>query len=130
MRYLSLALGTAIVAVWSCSDPQGVNCPSVERAALRLVLEDSVTGVRFPFEDVVASARDGGFEDIASVASIDGSATSPTALPLAFGRAGTYEVDVTAQGYDAWSVDGISVSEDQCHLPATRTLIVRLQPTG
>lgn len=68
-------------------------------------------------------ARDGAFADTVSFTAYDGP------YGLAPERAGTYTVTVQQQGYLLWSVSGIRVSRDECHV-RTATLRARLQPSS
>lgn len=122
----------ALVAV-GCNDGSvtAVNCTDVGAAAMAITLQDSVTGAQGAFHDVVGIARDGTFRDSVRLASVAGTPTEPTGIPLAFGRSGTYDVEVRAAGYLPWKASAVDVDEEPvCHHVMTRFLTARLVPTA
>lgn len=54
---------------------------------------------------------------------------APTQLAGANGRAGVYEVEVTAEGYDSWRRSGIAVEVDHCHHARTVEMTAPLLPS-
>jgi hypothetical protein len=106
-----------------------VICGDVAYAALVVHLEDAATGATVPFTGITAIAVDGAYRDSSTVRDISSSGTSAKAIGLAFGRAGTYTVQVSALGYKQWSTSGVVVERDaQCGQPIPRTITATLQP--
>jgi len=104
-------------------------CTNELRTGIRLTLEDSTTGARYPFTDVVAVASGGAFRDTARVASITEASGGQPSVGLAHERPGTYDVTVSAAGYAAWTTRGVRVEEEEvCHHVITRSLTARLRP--
>ena len=52
-----------------------------------------------------------------------------TVLEGAHGRAGVYDVEITAEGYDTWRTSGISVEVDNCGHARTVEMTARLLPS-
>jgi hypothetical protein len=92
----------------------GQVCTADARPALSVSVVDSVTGA-VDFTNVRAIARDGEFADTVFQATLPGP-IFVNALPLAYERAGTYAVTVTADGYLPWTRSGIEVDSDPCHV--------------
>ena len=98
---------------------------------IALSFEDSSTGARYPFMDIVAIASEGAFRDTARAASITGDPHSVTGVGLVFDRAGTYDLTVQAAGYALWTASDVRVREEdnQCRHVITRNIVARLQAT-
>ena len=92
-----------------------VVCTTELRAAIKLTVVDSLTGQSGPMRSLKITIRDGAARDSAFVASIAAGAPLFT-LNLAYERKGTYDLDVTADGYRAWSRSGVAVTGDICHV--------------
>jgi hypothetical protein len=105
-------------------------CTDQANAGIVLTLEDSTTGARYPFTDVVAVANDGAFRDTTRIASIT-DRSGPSGFGLAHERPGVYDVTVRAAGYAPWTTRGVRVDEEKvCHHVITRSLTARLRPLG
>jgi hypothetical protein len=104
------------------------NCTDQANVGIVLTLEDSTTGARYPFTDVVAVASDGAYRDTARVATITADPHSVTAVGLMVERVGTYDVTVLAAGYALWTMRGVRVEEENvCHHVITRSFVARLR---
>lgn len=130
--YVHSALVMAVLGVAGCGaavvDP---NCTDELRPGIKLTLEDSTTGARQPFTEVVAVASERPFADTARVAALIGDPSRFGLLGLAFERPGIYEVTVRAAGYAPWVVSDVRVDEEPaCHHVITRSLTARLRPLG
>lgn len=122
----AIAALTALLCGCAASEVTSENCPDVGYSAINLAIEDSITGARFPFTDVYALAIDGTFRDSTHVATIDG-VPGPVAVGLAFGRAGTYSVEVKAAGYSVWKKNDIVAAEGACRKVVPSAVAVRLR---
>jgi hypothetical protein len=122
----------AMLALAGCTaEAVNPNCTDELRPGIELMLEDSTTGARQPFTDVVAVATEEPFVDTARVASLIGDPSRFPLLGLAFERPGIYDVTARAAGYATWTVSDVRVDEEPvCHHVVTRTLTVRLRPLG
>jgi hypothetical protein len=118
---------TAVVACGPTAPRNGA-CTSEGLSALVLRLEDSVTGAKFPFSDVVAVATDGAFRDSVRIAEITDAPPAPNigGFGMVRERAGTYSVTVRATGYSPWTKSGVVVRADACHVIG-ETLAVKLR---
>jgi hypothetical protein len=93
--------------------------------AISLTVEDSVTGQSGPLVSLKIKITNGTLSDTAFVNFI--SAGAPLfILPMAYERAGVYDLAVTADGYKPWSRSGITVTADICHV-TTVPILARLQ---
>jgi hypothetical protein len=93
--------------------------------AISLTVEDSVTGQSGPLASLKVKITDGTLSDTAFVNFL--SAGAPLfVLPMAYERAGIYDLAVTADGYKPWSRSGITVTSGICHV-VTVPITARLQ---
>jgi hypothetical protein len=123
----------ALVALTGCADEiASRNCAYASLAGIVVELEDSISGARYPFNNAVATAREGAFTDSVRYLSITGDPHSPTRLALAFDREGTYTATATADGYRPWTMSGVRVFKESgfCGRVITRQLTARLQPSS
>jgi len=126
---LQVAAFIGLIALGACSAPNGVNaCTDQQNAGIVATLEDSLTGSRGPFNDVTAVASEGAFADSAEVPSLGGPAQNPASIILVPERAGVYQVDVSADGYEPWTTTGIAVLLGECNHVITRSVLVRMIP--
>ena len=120
-RILSLFLVTC--AALSCNDIGGV-CTLEARPAIDLEIRDSLTSAPIA-ENAVARVLDGAFGD-----SLRLCRQTNTGVWISrcgpYERAGTYDVLVMHASHQFWSVHGVRVSRDACHV-RTVTLQVRMQ---
>lgn len=122
-----LTLGTI-----GCASPVLVspNCTDAGAMAIGLSLRDAQTGAVFPFNRVVAVARDAEYADTARVAIAD-SMRAEGGIGLAANRSGTYLVTVDADGYQRWMRSGVRVAvEPVCGRVVTQHLDVDLEPVN
>jgi hypothetical protein len=77
---------------------------------------------------VIARVKDGSFEEVDSmnVARVI-AANTPPVLSFARERPGTYDIDVTASGYERWSRSGVRLKKVACHVEH-QNFEVRLRP--
>ncbi|HSE52887.1 MAG TPA: hypothetical protein VLB00_11920 [Gemmatimonadales bacterium] len=121
-----------MVALSGCAaEVVSANCIDLPNPGIALSFEDSSTGARYPFMDIVAIASEGAFRDTARAASITGDPHSVTGVGLVFDRAGTYDLTVQAAGYALWTASDVRVREEdnQCRHVITRNIVARLQAT-
>jgi hypothetical protein len=104
----------------------GPVCTMEAHPGISITLADSLAPSTQSFTNVIAVATDAAYRDTALVATFP---PSPyvTTVSLAYERAGTYTVDVRADGYAPWTRTGIEVQRDECHV-VTVPLYVRLAP--
>lgn len=101
----------------------GTACTEEARPALSVTVVDSLQGAAV-FTDLVVKARDGEYVDSVFHETYPTAANSwPVAL--AYERAGTYQVTVTADGYVPWVRPAVVVERDACHV-VTVPLTARL----
>ena len=97
-------------------------CTADFRAGILVTVTDSVTGAFIETGPVRIIATDGGYADTVFVS---GSLLGG----LAHERSGTYQVEVSAPGYDTWTRGGIRVRENSCHVE-TQSIFARLRSAG
>ena len=102
-----------------------VVCTTQAVAGLQVTVSDSVTGLVAGITSLSISARLGTVRD--SVFFAAAPASNPTfTQALAVERPGTWDVRVTAAGYQPWAALGVVVGADLCHVIPV-TLSARLQ---
>ena len=122
---LSLAACAVLVPLAACQDPGACTLNTVP--AIEVEVRDVVSGEHLSVTPRGA-ARDGVFEDSLRVGS-----TTLSIPPLvvtmvgADERAGTYLVQLEAEGYQPWDTSGIQVLSDECHV-RTVTFTAALDP--
>jgi hypothetical protein len=103
-----------------------VVCTTDARPGVRLTVVDSVTGQSGPMRSLKVVIRTGTLRDTAFVTSI--AAGAPLfSFAMAFERKGTYDLDVTADGFQPWARSAVTVTGDICHV-TTVAITARLQP--
>ncbi len=111
-RGLCLAGLTAAVAACDLVGPHA--CTLEARAGIVLAVRDSVTAAPVP-GPLLAIARDGQYADTSRFVFPDSGL-----VPLAYERAGHYDVTVSATGYRLWSRAGVEVEDGGCHVKTSR----------
>jgi len=120
-RFPSLVMVTW--AVLSCNDVAGV-CTMEARPAIDLEIRDSVTSTPIA-ESAFATVLDGAFGDSLRLCrQTSGGVWISRCGPDE--RAGTYDVLVLHASHQFWSVHGVRVTRDACHVRTVR-LQVRMQ---
>ena len=116
LRVAAALLGGGVVA--SC-DPFGPRaCPASIEPAVEVQVVDGATGL--PAASGAAGVvREGAFVDSLQPGSGTGDGTLLT-LIAAFGRAGTYRVEVARAGYAAWARDGVRARRGDCGIVTAR----------
>jgi hypothetical protein len=112
---LSVSLAALLVFATGCSK----GCLTYREIGLLLTVVDSTTGGPVSAPEVMAIAIEGSFRDSVTVRN------SQTVGFLAE-RSGTYRVEVIAEGYRSWVLNGINIEQGECHV-RRRQLEVRLQ---
>lgn len=116
MRSSVLAVASLLaVACGRNTSPDGVICTAEARAAISLIVVDSLAPNTTGFTGVWARAVDGAYRDSSTMTFVE-PGTGTTRLALAYERQGTYTVTVHADGYQDWTKAGIVVTGDQCHV--------------
>lgn len=113
---IPLIIGLALAAC----DTFGVVCTSDRRPGIAVMVLDSSTSAPVVSDSVLVIASEGMYADTARPISDTAEAF------LAYERAGTYNVQVKANGYQPWESTNIQVSEDACHVERV-SLVARLQ---
>jgi hypothetical protein len=111
MKTIMTTLAAALLLA-GCRDPVENTiqvCDDYAAAGLNVTAADSITGNAIA-TPVVVVAREGTFTDTRTL-----SEQQPIAA-LAWERAGTYTVEISAQGYLLWRRFGVRVDEDECHV--------------
>lgn len=106
----------------ACSSPYDV-CTDAATPGINVIVRDSVSGT-FAANGATATAVDGAYSDTNWFSETHGRPEYP--IGLAYEREGTYAVTVSRTGYKAWTVSGVRVTRDRCHV-RTVTLNARLQ---
>lgn len=88
--------------------------------AILLQLDSAITAGR---TRVVAQVRDGSFLEVDSL----DLPSERTSLQFAWERVGTYDIEITARGYERWSRSDVRVTKDRCHV-VPQVIRVRLRP--
>jgi hypothetical protein len=127
-RTRTLLLVAAAIAGAGCHDITGLfsgDCTTILVPAVSVAVLDSITGLAIE-NGSTARARDGSFVD-SMVVSSDTTGNAPYAfpIPLAYERAGVYQVSVSRAGYRDWSTSNIRVTKATCHV-RTATLVAKL----
>jgi hypothetical protein len=117
MRISLLALASSLGSACGYLDkPSGPYfCTTEARAAISLVVVDSLAPNTTGFTGVWARAVDGAYRDSSAMTFVE-PGTGTTRLALAYERRGTYTVTVHANGYQDWTRSGIVVTGDECHV--------------
>lgn len=104
-----------LVALGGCSETlEPTFCTGEAVPGLRVIVADAAAGSAVPGALVVA--REGTFED---------SAVTPASgqpVFLAYERAGSYQVEVTAEGYQDFGPVPVTVAADECHVRTEEVL--------
>ena len=93
----------------------GVVCTTEARAGITVTVTDSATGTSANLTSLSISARYGSVRDSVFYATIPPGAGA-FAQGLAYERAGTWDVRITADGYKPWAALGVVVGADLCHV--------------
>ena len=112
-------LASLLLALSACDMPGA--CTLEARFGMRAFLRDSVTGAAYT-DSAVVVAREGAFADTLRTFGLSDSVWMGLAE-----RAGTYRLDVAAQGYQAWSRNDLRVTAGECHVQPI-DVTVRLAP--
>ena len=97
--------------VLSDSISAGLVCTTIAAAGINLTVTDSVIGSVL-VNSLSISARSGTFRD--SILFVTQSL--PLTLGMAYERPGTFEVRITAAGYQPWAALGVVITTDLCHV--------------
>jgi len=110
MRKIIFLLSAAAIGCRSEPTATVVICPSRTNYALHVRVVDHESGALAPFTHVSITASDGQYRDSVHVNAItDSSLSSGTrAYGLAYDRAGTYTIAVSAAGYARWTTNGFA----------------------
>ncbi len=107
------------LALMGCMLLSACDCGDDAQPAIEVVAVDSVTGL--PVTSIVsATARDGSFTETFLV--------NGPELRVAFGRPGTYRVEIQADGYAPWSQEGLRADAIDCGLVETVHVVAQLVP--
>lgn len=115
MKY-SLMPCLLAVSLAACQDPGA--CTLISVPAIEVEVRDAVSGAHLSVTPR-GVARDGGFEDSLRVGGM--TSDDPPLVVTMIGadeRAGTYLVQLEAEGYQAWDTSGVRVTRDECHVRA------------
>lgn len=100
-----------------------VTCPQSLEPALAVNVVDSIAGAPPGSAPMIISVN-GGRTD--TVTTPFGNPSSSTYL-VGFGRSGQFDLLIKAAGYHDWTMNGVSVSADQCGVPREVSITARLQ---
>lgn len=113
MRSISSVLVVPLLIILSsCGLVDAEVCTAAAHPGISVIVTDSVSGGRVSSNQIQLRAVDGSYQDSVVVSN----AEAPFPIRLAEERAGTYLLDILAGGYRPWSRQGISVSQDDCHV--------------
>jgi len=102
-----------LVLLSACSRTPVEVCEYWLLPAVTVEVTDEVTGNRLT-SNVAGFVRDGVYSDSLRFGGCNG--TTPGTLCAALERPGTYDVEVTSVGYQAWSTRGVVVTKGSCHV--------------
>jgi hypothetical protein len=112
MRYVALSASVmAALAACSKKQPEPVMCTMEARAALAVVVVDSVTGAGLAGTTLALAIQGTTTDTLAGRDSV---------VSGAFERPGTYRIELTAPGYRPWTREGVVVKKDECHVLTER----------
>ena len=114
----------AFLSISACDDEtELLPCAGTSEIGIVATVTDSISGGGVSADSVVGTVTDGLY--------VEHVRTTPAyalvGLTFAEDRAGIYQVAITAEGYEPWMVDGVSVTGDHCHLRGV-TLSARMRP--
>ena len=131
MKYLATLF--LVASTWSCqnsSPAEFITCPDIGRPALAIVLMDTRTSALSPFTEITVVARDGAFKDSVHLSSItdDNVREGRSAIGLALMRPGTFDITVSALGYETWHASNFTtVNNFKCGA-FVDSIVARLRP--
>ncbi|MBW3535939.1 MAG: carboxypeptidase-like regulatory domain-containing protein [Gemmatimonadetes bacterium] len=98
----------------ACDGPGvGVACTGILVSGIQLTVVDAASGLPPDAPEVAAVAIDGDYAH-GRVAPREAVAAGP--IGLVEDRAGTYDVEVAAVGYETWRREDVRITADECHV--------------
>jgi hypothetical protein len=122
-RRLNSGLSFVLVVSLAACDSTGVVCTTEARAGLAVTVTDSLSAGPLMADSLSLVAREGSFRDSIRVPVV--ATRSP--ISMVAERAGSYSLEVMADGYAPWSNEGFTVRSGECHVE-TVAVEVLLRP--
>ena len=114
-----LFFGLCLLTV-SCTDYDSVYCTTEALAGIAIEIRDDITDEPLA-ENAIVVVTDGAYSETLMVTAYEGSGSSSAYLVAgAYERAGTYDVNVTLEGYTDWSRSDVEVMSGLCHVETVR----------
>lgn len=126
-RLAGMVAGATMLSGCQHTSPTSSVCLPDAIAAIDVAVVDAIRGVG-PDAAILAIASRDGYSDSSRVAAATRS--GPVHMYLAFDEAGSFRVEVQAQGYMPWSRDSIVVFGDSCGHPMTASVTAELVPSS
>jgi len=115
-----MCAAAGLLAAFGCKDAFGTICTDEARPGLSITVRDSVTSGAIADARVIA--RVGTTADTAQFP-LDG------VYPLAYEKAGVYQVVVEHTSYRTWTRANVHVTRDECHVQTVSlTALLQRQP--
>ncbi len=124
MRVRACHMGVSVAALagmLGCSDPIGTICTEEARPGILVTVRDSVTSAPVAGARVVARTP---------TAADTSDGLPDGTYPLAYEKAGTYEVTVEQTGYRLWTRGNVQVTRDECHVQTVSLTALLQSVTG
>ncbi len=120
----------ALVILTGCENPfveDVIVCPTYVSPAIVVEIRDARTGAPLA-NGATGAVHDGAYVD----SLVPHGSTGPgietlVSMSAAYGRAGTYDVEVNRAGYRSWTVAGVRVTRETCGV-RTRQVSASLEP--
>lgn len=122
-----MAAGAVLFGAVACNKSSTapiVACTQVAVPSLSITVVDSASGQPMLFTGLWARAKEGAYVDSVAV-NLGDKLKGAVVIPLAYEHEGTLAVAVHADGYLLWTISGIGVMKDACHVK-TVSLTARL----
>lgn len=103
-------------------------CTTEAKAAINVMVVDSLTGKSAAFTGLWLRVRDGSYVDSTAMSFTD--SQGQVLMAAAYERKGTYAVTVHADGYRDWSKLNVVVGADRCHVIPVQLTARLVKPGG
>ena len=130
-RMRNAVVALLIVGTVGCQEApsEGITCPSVANSAVVIVIADAQSGAFSPFADVRVVVKNGAYQESAFFEAISDEYVRKwgAGIGLAAEQPGTFDITVSAAGYQAWSASNFRTTNNLKCRAASDTVVARLR---